>query len=74
MAIQKLPRDALVFANWRHLYPFYYLAQIEGERADLVFLEEKPYRRGAQQESSTLQVVQGRCPIAQSISRSAWMN
>jgi len=62
MAIEKLPRDALVFLNWRHLYPFYYLAQIEGERADLVFLEEKPYRAGLQQESSMLQYVQEQMP------------
>jgi len=62
MAIQKLPRDALVFLNWRHLYPFYYLAHIEGARADLVFLEEKPYRAGPQQESSMLQYVQEHIP------------
>jgi hypothetical protein len=62
MAIQKLPRDALVFINWRHLYPFYYVAHIEGERADLVFLEEKPYRAGPQQESSMLQLVREQLP------------
>jgi hypothetical protein len=57
MAILKLPRDAHVFVNWRHLYPFYYLAHVEGERADLVFLEEKPYRAGQQPETSLLQYV-----------------
>jgi hypothetical protein len=58
LEIRKLRPDALVFAEWRFLYPYYYIAYLEQGRTDLTFLEEKPYRPGQQQESSMLEYVE----------------
>jgi hypothetical protein len=55
--VKTLEQDAIVFANWRDLYRYYYVAHIELGRQDLRFLEEKPYRLGEQAESSMLDYV-----------------
>jgi hypothetical protein len=57
MQVRKLKEDAIVFAKWQFLYPYYYVAHIEQGRTDLVFLEEKPYRAGPQEENSMLEYV-----------------
>jgi hypothetical protein len=58
LMVEKIEQDAIVFAKWRFLYPYYYVAHIERGRTDLTFLEEKPYRAGDQQESSMLAYVE----------------
>lgn len=39
----ELPTDALLAVGWSRLYPLYYVAHVEGRRADLRFIEEKPF-------------------------------
>jgi hypothetical protein len=40
--VADLPRDAVVFTDWDLLYPYYYVAQLESGRADLLFVETFP--------------------------------
>jgi hypothetical protein len=40
--VADLPPDAVVFTDWDLLYPYYYVAQVEGGRADLLFVETFP--------------------------------
>jgi hypothetical protein len=60
LMVERIEQDAIVFAKWQFLYPYYYVAHIEQGRTDLTFLEEKPYRPGEQEESSMLAYVEAR--------------
>jgi hypothetical protein len=57
LQVRRLKENAIVFAKWQFLYPYYYVAHIEQGRTDLTFLEEKPYRAGPQEENSMLEYV-----------------
>ncbi|MBX2999365.1 MAG: DUF2723 domain-containing protein [Caldilineaceae bacterium] len=58
--VRQMPENAILFAHWPELYPLYYAAHVEGDRLDLTFLEQKPYREGDADENSTLQYVEDR--------------
>ncbi|MBI1297801.1 DUF2723 domain-containing protein [bacterium] len=55
--VDAAPQNAVIFSRWNELYPLYYIAHVEKGRADLTFIEEKPYREGAVSENSTVQFV-----------------
>ena len=41
-SVKDMPQNAIVFVDWDMLYPLYYVAHIEQDRADLTFIETFP--------------------------------
>jgi hypothetical protein len=40
--VAELEPNAIVFCEWSHLYVFYYIAHVEQQRTDLMFLQAYP--------------------------------
>lgn len=57
LVVQRLEEGALLFAEWRRLYPYFYVAHLEEGRRDLHFAELKPHRAGESDESSMVAYV-----------------
>jgi hypothetical protein len=57
LVVQRLEPGALLFAEWRRLYPYFYVAHLEEGRSDLRFAELKPHRAGELGESSMVEFV-----------------
>jgi hypothetical protein len=56
--VAHLESEAIVFAPWDILYPYYYAAHLEQGRTDLAFIEQKPHREGEYSESSVIAYVE----------------
>jgi hypothetical protein len=59
LVVARLEQGALLFAEWRRLYPYYYVAHLESDRTDLRFAELKPHRVGESDERSMIAYVRG---------------
>jgi hypothetical protein len=57
LVVQRLEPGALLFAEWRRLYPYYYVAHVEEGRSDLRFAELQPHRVGESEETSVIEYV-----------------
>ena len=57
LVVQRLEPGALLFAEWRRLYPYYYVAHLEEGRSDLRFVELQPHRVGESAETSVIEYV-----------------
>jgi hypothetical protein len=57
LVAQRLEPGALLFAEWRRLYPYYYVARLQEGRSDLRFVELQPHRVGESEESSVIEYV-----------------
>ena len=41
--VEDLPPNAVVLMDWTNLYEYFYVAQVEQNRPDLLFIETYPY-------------------------------
>lgn len=58
--VQELEPDAIVFVDWNRLFPLYYVAQVEGNRRDLQFIEAKPRSESSALADSVIEFVAAR--------------
>jgi hypothetical protein len=60
--VRGLEQNAIVFTDWYWLYSFYYAADIEQGRTDLMFIETTPYVEGGGLAESVIPYVQDHLP------------